>query len=548
MENEIQKHQIVIAGAGLVGLTLALLLAKKGQKVVLIDEKKQASVGSRAICFSRKTLEIFDKIDVADAVMKIGVRWHTGRIFFQDKEVDKFEVIPNNNAKFPSFINISQQDLEEILLKKALSEKYIDIKLNHTIHDLRRNEKVSNTDKGLDLNSIVLVNDTKEVEYYFNFLLACDGSKSPIRNLLGLQLEGERFEDEFLIIDFRMDSDFPSERWFWFSPLYDPESTILLHKQPHNIWRIDFKLGKNIDRNVIEDKIYLYNKIKNVVGDKEIEILWVSKYKFSCKMLPKFVYNSVVFAGDSAHVFSPFGARGANSGIQDADNLAWKLHEILNDNTANRLLNRYNSERTLAARQNLECTINSTLFISPPSKRAESVRNQLLIKASSNKDFRNKINCGRLSVPNMYNPLPDSEEGKWDSTERSPGNCAIDCFIESAKSYLVESLPYDFTILVSEGILTQEEKINLISNKVFFLEINLSIDKSLCESYELTSSSAYLFTPDQYILGRWKDFEISKVLILIHNYKRGKFNPRSKTKRSDQELIDFKIAKKLLSV
>lgn len=529
-----QSQKITIAGSGLTGLTLALLLARKGVEVLLLDEKSEIGKGSKAICFSRRTLEIFDKLGIVKPVFEQGVQWNTGRIFFRDQEIHSFDLLPDKYAKYPAFVNISQYEVEKILATAVQQEKLIDMRWQHRIKSLETSAQN---------NLIQVATPEGEQTLISDFLIACDGSKSTIRRLMNLEMTGSRSEEKFLIIDFRMEADFPSERWFWFAPSHNEQETILLHKQPDNIWRLDVKLGKEIPDTIVNDHDFVIKKIKQVVGDKPVSIEWISLYRFSNKMLENFVHNSVIFAGDAAHVFSPFGARGANSGMHDADNLAWKLAEIVNSRATNELLQTYNQERILACKQNITCTINSTQFISPPNVKAVSLRDSILLQAKNDVSAKRQINCGRLSVPNTYSRYSQNEEGDWKEADTSPGHSVKDCIMN--EGYLIEKLASEFTLMIHADTFSTAMEPFLATHDIRILTISNVGDSLLIDLYELTPGSAYLITPDQYIVGRWRNFTPDLAIRLKETYLSGSLTDMIPPIPSKQDLIDEEVAKLL---
>jgi 3-(3-hydroxy-phenyl)propionate hydroxylase len=350
---------------------------------------------------------------------------------------------------------------------------------------------------------------------------------------------GERFEERFLIADFKMEADFPSERWFWFDPPFAPGQSILLHKQPDNLWRLDFKLGTNADPSLPQDKVFLRDKIKSVVGDRDFELDWSSIYSFSSKKLERFVHDRIIFVGDSAHVVSPFGARGANSGIEDADNLSWKLAAIIGGNTKE-LLETYNSERVAAAEQNIACTGQSNTFIAPQGEEAIAKRNWILENAKTDTQFKKQINCGRLSVPSVYGKYPKSEDGVWENTNLSPGRAVKDCLITT--DYLIDHLDYRFTVLLVKSRLSLAELKHLQERNIAVIEIDPVTHPALANLYELAQGGTYLFTPDQYILGRWRNVNVSEVLDLIDDYLAGNVFEEESLIKTEQEVIDEAVA------
>jgi len=531
--SEQKTHPVVIVGAGPVGLTLALALAKQGVSVVILDESNQVSEGSRAICFAKKSLEIFDKLGLADRMIKKGVKWDVGRIFFKDDEIDRFDLSPEKHSKYPAFINLQQYYVEQYLIDAVLQEENIDVRWLNKVSKVHQNENQV---------SISVETHAGNYELACSYLVAADGSRSQIRRMLDLEMLGERFEERFLIADFKMEADFPSERWFWFDPPFAPGQSILLHKQPDNLWRLDFKLGTNADSSIAQDKPFLRDKIKSVVGDRAFELDWSSIYSFSSKKLERFIHDRILFVGDSAHVVSPFGARGANSGIEDADNLSWKLAAVLNGNSSD-LLETYNAERVAAADQNIACTGQSNTFIAPQGEEATALRNSILENAKTDSTYKKQINCGRLSIPCVYGKYPNSENGRWMNTVLEPGRAVKDCVLDTG--YLIERLGYQFTLLTAKNSLSTEEKRHLTQNNIVLIEIDSAENANIINLYDLNSGGAYLFTPDQYVLGRWRNVQVNVVLELTQNYLAGEVFEEESLIKTEQEMIDEAVANAL---
>jgi 3-(3-hydroxy-phenyl)propionate hydroxylase len=297
--------------------------------------------------------------------------------------------------------------------------------------------------------------ETPEGEYRIDaqWVLACDGSRSPLRGLLGQESHGRIFRDRFLIADVKMHADFPTERWFWFDPPFHPGQSVLLHRQPDDVWRIDFQLGWEADPEEEKKPENILPRIRALLGkDAHFELEWASVYTFACLRMDRFVHGRVVFAGDSAHGVSPFGARGANSGVQDAENLAWKLDRVLRGQADAALIATYGAEREYAADENIRNSTRATDFITPKSEISRLFRDAALELAREHEFARRIVNSGRLSVPATlhHSPLntPDSEvfAGSQlpgavlsDAPMRRPG--------DSQTTWLLRALGPDFTLL-----------------------------------------------------------------------------------------------------
>ncbi|MCC3304038.1 FAD-dependent oxidoreductase [Sneathiella sp. HT1-7] len=389
------KYPVAIVGAGPIGMAMAIDLALQGIRTVILDDNNVVSVGSRAICWAKRTLEIFDRLGIGDKMLEKGVTWKVGRLFNGQQEVYNFDLLPDDAHKMPAFVNLQQYYVEEYLVDRIADFP--------DLIDLRWLSKVAGEDIADD--EITLHVETAEGNYDLaaDYVLACDGCNSQIRQRMGLNFDGQTFEEHFLITDVDMpeapfESDEP-ERWFWFKPPFHTGQSALLHKQPDNIYRIDLQLEQGADPAEEAKPERVIPRLKQIVGDRAFEIDWVSVYSFTCAMLDKFVHGRMIFVGDSAHVVSPFGARGGNGGIQDVDNLGWKLAAVLKGEAAPELLESYDEERRHGARENIMNSSRATNFMTPKSKMEAVFRDAVLNLANDLPFARRLVNSGRLSVP-----------------------------------------------------------------------------------------------------------------------------------------------------
>ncbi|MEP3331824.1 FAD-dependent oxidoreductase [Sedimentitalea sp.] len=437
------RHAVAIVGAGPIGLAMAVDLAQRGIESVVLDDNNVVSVGSRAICWSKRTLEIFDRLGIGQRMLEKGVTWKIGRQFYGDKEVYNFDLLPEDGHKYPAFINLQQYYVEQYLVERALEfPEMVDLRF--------KNKVTGHKDHG---DYVTLTVETPEGPYEIEagYFIACDGAGSATRERMGLDFTGQTFEEQFLIADIEMeqspfgDDDVP-ERWFWFDPPFHPGKSALLHMQPDNIYRIDLQLDVTADgkAEAAEDKVI--PRIKAIVGDKPFKLDWVSVYKFRCIKLDQFVHNRVIFVGDSAHVVSPFGARGGNGGIQDVDNLAWKLAAVLNGNAAPALIETYQQERGHGSAENIKNSSRSTNFMTPKTPVEALFRAEALRLAQDQPFAQKLLNSGRLSVPCSLEGMDLQTPG---TAQVAPGRAMLDAPLtgETGDSWLLNEVQGHFTLV-----------------------------------------------------------------------------------------------------
>jgi len=404
-------HPVAIVGAGPIGLAAAIDLARQGVPVVVLDNDDTLSTGSRALCFAKRTLEIFDRLGCGQRMVDKGVRWNVGKVFLRNEQIYSFDLLPETGHRRPAFINLQQYYVEGYLVQRAAEFPNIELRWKSEVAAVEQHD-----------DHVTLAVDTPDGRYALQarYVIAADGARSAMRHALGLESHGRSFKDRFLIADVKMKAPFPAERWFWFDPPFHPNQSVLLHRQPDDIWRIDFQLGWDADPVAEKAPERVIPRVKALLGDDvEFELEWVSVYTFACLRMDSFRHGRVLFAGDSAHGVSPFGARGANSGIQDTDNLAWKLKLVLDGTAPDALLNTYAAERQYAADENILNSTRSTDFITPKSRVSRLFRDATLTLAKTCPFARRLVNSGRLSVPavlrNSTLNTPDCPGDAFDS-------------------------------------------------------------------------------------------------------------------------------------
>jgi 3-(3-hydroxy-phenyl)propionate hydroxylase len=498
------RRPVVVVGAGPVGLAASIDLGLRGIPVVLIDDADRIGEGSRGICWAKRTLEIFDRLGVGERLVGRGVTWKLGKVFHGDDLVFSFDLQPEVGHKMPAFINLQQFHVEKALVERAAGIETIDLRWNNRLIEL-----VPHNDH------VRLSIDTPEGPYTLeaDWLIAADGAHSTARHLLGLNFSGVTFEDKFLIADIRMAADFPTERRFWFDPSFHAGQSALMHRQPDNIWRIDLQLGPDAD--IVEEQKpdRVTARLKRMLGDRSFELEWVSIYRFNCRRLDRFVHGRTIFIGDAAHQVSPFGARGANSGVQDAENLAWKLAAVIKGEADDALIASYNAERVQAADENIAHSTRSTDFIAPHSQAERSLRNAVLTLAPKAEFARRMINSGRLSVATVYESgLTTADEEPFAGGARL-GAPLPDCPVrrsDGGDGFLLESLPAEFTLLTMKNGANRQLALDGI--KVLTIGDDIADPAGvLTQRLDATPGAAYLLRPDHYLCARWRQVDSGKI-------------------------------------
>jgi len=522
------RQPLVVIGCGPVGLAAAIDARQHGIPVLLLDDDDTVSVGSRGLCYAKRTLEILDRLGCGDPVANKGVGWDVGRTFFREEEVFNFNLRPQTGSKRPGMVNLQQYYLEEYMVKRAL-DVGVQIRWKNEVTAVLPHE-----------NHVALEVSTPQGHYKIeaDFLIVADGARSPVRTMLGLDIEGQVFMDRFLIADVIMKADFPAERWFWFDPPFHPNQSVLLHREADDVYRIDFQLGWDADPEEEKKPERVIPRIKAMLGDdREFALEWVSVYTFQCRRMRDFRHGRCLFAGDAAHQVSPFGARGANSGIQDADNLIWKLKLVMDGRAPLRLLDSFTDERGFSADENILNSTRSTDFITPKGSVSQTFRNAVLELSRTLPFARKLVNSGRLSVPSFLTDsdlnTPDSEPFHGDMVPGAPMDDAP-LMRDGQPVWLIDQLGGQFQLLyfcddasaIPEAMQLQLSGLAHAAipvtplviarrGQAHGLPVLLDLQGLAFERYDATDGSCYLARPDQHVAARWRETEVSLIVAAV---------------------------------
>ncbi len=501
----LKRHPVVIIGAGPIGLTQALDLAYRGVPTVILDDNNTVSVGSRAVCYAKRPLEIWDRLGLGEEFAAKGVQWKLGKVFFRDDLAYTFDLLPEADHKMPAMINYQQYHLEERMVKACDESPLVDLRWKH---------KVLAIEQADDFATLTVETPDGIFKMEAQWIIAADGANSDTRRMIGADFTGQFFQDRFLIADVVMKAGFPTERWFWFDPPFHRNQSVLLHKEADDVWRIDFQLGWDADPVEEKKPENVIPRIQAMLGkDVEFELEWVSVYQFACRRIDQFRHGRVIFTGDAAHQVSPFGARGANTGVQDCDNLSWKLKAVLDGAAPVALIDTYHEERAYAADDNIGHSTRATDFITPKSRASLRLRNAVLELARTEPFARPLVNSGRLSTPTPYlRSSLNTPDGAVFAGKMLPGTNCADAPIErdGKSAWLLEQLGKGF-VLLSFGP-AQPVTVGNFTAQVLEVGKDIIDTKGLFKArYDGQPGTVYLIRPDQHVAARWRQFDAGQV-------------------------------------
>ena len=502
---------VLIAGGGPVGLTLAALLASFGIRSVVIENDPSYCTGSRAICMSRRSQEILGWVGADKPLVDKGLSWVGGRSYYRDTEVLHFQMPNDPTQRFAPMVNIQQYFAEQFAHEAALRYgDLVDVRWNCTVKSVREVKNGNAVD--------VIDADGKTHTIHADWLVACDGGRSTVREQLGLQLQGMQYDGKYVIVDIRQKTKRAIERLAWFDPPSNPGSTILMHRQPEDVWRIDYQIRDDEDPVEAIKPDNVLPRVQShlsMIGENEPwEPLWISIYNAKCLSLEKYRHNRVLFAGDAAHLVPIFGVRGLNSGLDDAGNLAWKLARLIQGTSPDGLLDTYSTERVHAAHENMVFGAKSTEFMAPPNFAFKLMREATLKLALADEKVRSLINP-RQSTPIQYigSALNVADTEVWSNDLAAPGMPAPEVLLEDG-THLSQQFGKSFVCIALGEPLDKLKQVELEQNGIHICS-SLSNKYASYSQFGLlnqTESALILVRPDGYVMGRWTGSDIAPLL------------------------------------
>ncbi|MBB5222344.1 3-(3-hydroxy-phenyl)propionate hydroxylase [Amaricoccus macauensis] len=484
--------RVAIVGAGPVGMVAALTLAREGVASVLLDNKATFNDGSRAICVSRSSFAILESLGAVAPFLDKALGWTMGRSFFRGTQILEFEMSDPASEKYRPMYNLQQQYIEQYLWDAVAREPLI---------ETRWQSEVTGITDHPDAVELTVTDPQATYAFRADWVLACDGARSPIRRMKGLRLKGENYEGRYVIADIRSGHDYPTIRRALFDPACRPGGTVLVHKQPDDIWRIDYQLADDEDEAEALQEANVRASVAAVLADLgetgPWDLEWWSVYSANTLLLDEYRHGRTFFVGDSAHIVPIFGVRGLNNGLADGQNIGWKLGHVLTGRAGEDLLDSYSPERRGATLDVFANASKSARFMTPPTRGWTLMRDAALSLALDH-PF-----AGGLANPRQMTPFTYAESpAVLPDDPAFTGGAGVGSALPDARvdgGFLSDRLGAGYTLIcfderLAEGVRSLPDAPDVVC---------LAPDSEAATVLAAGPQAAYLVRPDRHVAARW---------------------------------------------
>lgn len=483
--------EVVIVGAGPVGLATALGLAREGVRTVVLEARDTISRGSRALAMSRRSMQILDQLGVGERVLEKSLTWSAGWTFYGRQEVHSMNIASPPHEKHGQ-TNLQQCWMEQLLLDELQASGLSDVRYQHTVTQIHAGD-----------DAVRLEVSTPEGGYTLEagYLVAADGPRGATRRSMGIDYEGTSYSQRFVINDIICKEPLPEGRRLFFSPPYLPGKTVLMHKAPFDMWRLDFQLMDDQDAETEMQPEQVHARIRahfELMGiEPNYELVLTSVYKANAVSLPTYNQGRVLFAGDAAHQVPIFGGRGVNHGYEDAHNLAWKLARVIKGVSEPQLLDSYTQERRGALLATLAELTRTTIFITTPSPGIALVR-EAILSLSLSENFLGNLFDPYATPPHdcTDSPLNTADAGGDFGPACRPGALVPDAVVGAAGERLYDSFGPQFTLIA----FTEAARFAALPLQVQCFEV----DSTVGRLFDARPGTCYLVRPDNRVAARWR--------------------------------------------
>ncbi|MGE2726812.1 FAD-dependent oxidoreductase [Mycolicibacterium pulveris] len=343
------NSDVLVVGAGPTGLTMALELARRGVKTRVIDAAAAPTTETRALGVQPRTLELFERLDLADDAVAEGMRVTDFKVFSEGKQFLHLN-LDGLDSPYPYLLMLQQPRVEALLRNRLES---FGVSVEH------RTELTALTQDSDAVRAVLRHGDGTTETTRTSWLIGCDGAHSTVRHQLGVKFVGAAFEENFAVADVLMDWALPHNV---FHAFLNRGNFAAYFPMPGGLHRltIAYRPGETPTGDVTYAELQAAVDRGGPPGARIAEVHYAGRFQINQRKVSRHSVARVFLAGDAAHVHSVVGGQGMNTGIQDAFNLGWKLAAVVNGQAHRRLLDSYVAERAPVAHRLVKGTRRAT--------------------------------------------------------------------------------------------------------------------------------------------------------------------------------------------